>query len=354
MAQKSNSIQDTGSCPYLGILDDPKVSYSFPIGSNLCYQADPPESISLAYQEEVCLCQGIYETCPGFENTWGGSLPSKIRNKNIKLPRPGLRIMWIGVSLLIVVVVGYFGLGILNKTEPIQTLDLPFASRYSFRVAANREQSIDIPSEDVVIFIPDNSVNFNGYLSVTTYTPEGFPYATAEHKLSKRGIINIELLEDDGTLFPEYSFGNPIEICFSLNETEWADYLRSPTDFVIEFLSTDNGGIWSQLRVFEQSASNRICGVSIRQGLFALARTPGSITPYGGGFVLNDPFVTNENKREVASNLILGRVSMVSSIILAGLWIIVHPLKINIKKLSYKTVRLLASIFAVILHLSNR
>jgi hypothetical protein len=65
-------------CPFLGLLDDPQTSLSFPAQWNACHRAKPPFSPNLDHQQAYCLTAS-HVTCPVFNKKSVEALPKEIR-----------------------------------------------------------------------------------------------------------------------------------------------------------------------------------------------------------------------------------------------------------------------------------
>ena len=80
-SHRSASVSPTpgkGTCPHLGIPDDPQTCLAFPSEWNLCYRAKPVSAVSLGQQRKTCLLP-VYTRCPVFLRERAGPLPSKLR-----------------------------------------------------------------------------------------------------------------------------------------------------------------------------------------------------------------------------------------------------------------------------------
>ena len=68
------------TCPFLGMLDDPQTSFSFPSEWNNCHNSKPVAPVSLTHQDNYCLTEK-HGTCPVYLQDSPGSLPHTLRNQ---------------------------------------------------------------------------------------------------------------------------------------------------------------------------------------------------------------------------------------------------------------------------------
>ncbi len=83
---KLRAAQKTGSCPHLGLLEDPHTCLAYPAEWNLCFQARPVAAVSLEQQRLLCLSP-VYERCPVFQRERRRPLPRQLRGARRPLDR---------------------------------------------------------------------------------------------------------------------------------------------------------------------------------------------------------------------------------------------------------------------------
>lgn len=72
-------------CPFLGMLDDPATSFSFPTPGNLCFRERSPDAIELQHQESFCLSHR-HTACPLFQEATNGSHASSEAESKVRAP----------------------------------------------------------------------------------------------------------------------------------------------------------------------------------------------------------------------------------------------------------------------------
>ena len=93
---------EANTCPYLGLINDPNTSTTFPDTANACHQAKPPALVKLDYQSSTCL-QDAHRECPGYIHTWQDGFP-----KSLLRPKPIFnlvsieRFAWILVAIPVI------------------------------------------------------------------------------------------------------------------------------------------------------------------------------------------------------------------------------------------------------------
>ena len=90
-------------CPYLGLIDDPNTSTSFPYEGNACYRAKKPTQIALAHQRGYCLSDE-HIACPGYVNGWPNGFPKSLQAYQPVWQR-ALRSKWVWASLVVIILV---------------------------------------------------------------------------------------------------------------------------------------------------------------------------------------------------------------------------------------------------------
>jgi len=90
-------------CPYLGLINDPNTSTSFPYEGNSCYRSKRPVPVSLVHQRSHCLSDE-HINCPGYLNGWVNGFP-KVLQSNQPTHRKILQNKWVWVALAVVILV---------------------------------------------------------------------------------------------------------------------------------------------------------------------------------------------------------------------------------------------------------
>lgn len=74
MNRNDAPVTEPEHCPYLGLADDRKTRFSFPVQAHRCHAGAKPASIDLAYQGTYCL-SSRYPTCSRYHAPAAKSTP---------------------------------------------------------------------------------------------------------------------------------------------------------------------------------------------------------------------------------------------------------------------------------------
>jgi len=120
------SDSKTGSCPHLGIQEDPQTCLGYPAEWNLCYRAKPVSAVSLEQQRVLCLSP-VYMRCPVFLSERGAPLPKELRGA-----RAANKLKWaLLVALLLLIVLGLWATWRTQSGRafpPLGAIPLPLAT----------------------------------------------------------------------------------------------------------------------------------------------------------------------------------------------------------------------------------
>ena len=97
---------DPKICPYLGLIDDPNTSTSFPYEGNACYRAKKPTQIALSHQRGYCLSDE-HTHCPGYVNGWADGFPKSLQGRKPIL-RQVLQSKWAWVALVVIILLSLY------------------------------------------------------------------------------------------------------------------------------------------------------------------------------------------------------------------------------------------------------
>jgi hypothetical protein len=97
---------DPKICPYLGLIDDPNTSTSFPYEGNACYRAKKPTQIALSHQRGYCLSDE-HTHCPGYVNGWADGFPRSLQGQK-SIIHTVLRSKWAWAALAVIVLVALY------------------------------------------------------------------------------------------------------------------------------------------------------------------------------------------------------------------------------------------------------
>ena len=94
---------DPKICPYLGLVDDPNTSTSFPYEGNACYRAKKPTPVALSHQRGYCLSDE-HTHCPGYINGWAGGFPESLQARQPVLQKVfRSKLAWASLGVIILI-----------------------------------------------------------------------------------------------------------------------------------------------------------------------------------------------------------------------------------------------------------
>ena len=94
---------DPKICPYLGLVDDPNTSTSFPYEGNACYRAKKPTPVALSHQRGYCLSDE-HTHCPGYINGWAGGFPKSLQARQPVLQKVfQSKLAWASLGVIILI-----------------------------------------------------------------------------------------------------------------------------------------------------------------------------------------------------------------------------------------------------------
>ena len=110
------------SCPFVGLKNDPETSFSYASKSNYCHKVQPPEPVSISYQESACLT-AAYKRCPIYSPDWDGPLPVEIRRKVSKERHYARRFLLLFLLCLLIAGVAWLFLSDFGSTSVFAIFD---------------------------------------------------------------------------------------------------------------------------------------------------------------------------------------------------------------------------------------
>ena len=91
---------DPKICPYLGLVEDPNTSTSFPYEGNACHRAKKPTPVALSHQRSYCLVDE-HTNCPGYVNGWVDGFPKSLQLQQ-PVSRKILQNKWVWAALVLI------------------------------------------------------------------------------------------------------------------------------------------------------------------------------------------------------------------------------------------------------------
>lgn len=103
---KLETARFESTCPYLGLITDPKTSTLYPTSDNACHRVTPPAPIVLQHQNTYCLDPKHIE-CPGFTDGWKNGFPKDLQaqvHSKKKFTFPSWT-LYLGLGVIIIILV---------------------------------------------------------------------------------------------------------------------------------------------------------------------------------------------------------------------------------------------------------
>jgi hypothetical protein len=132
------------------------------------------------------------------------------------------------------------------------------------------DQASMVGTDDVTLYIPAHSIPEDGTLSIRRVEPDQIP--VSDDIWTRPVVVLIEFMDADGRPVPDLRFLNRVEVCFRLTEEEWADSIRRPTSYQVQFYPPrEQPAYWNVLLMSTHDENLELCGLATRLGMFALA-----------------------------------------------------------------------------------
>jgi hypothetical protein len=180
-------------------------------------------------------------------------------------PAPRLAIAIIGilvVGTLILFIIQLFRrpVSILRSNEVLQAA----------RQASPGDLTV-IVKDDVTVYLPSNSINREGAISIAPPESGLFEVADDTEWIRPR-IVLIQFLNPEGTPVPNISFFHPIEVCFNLTQEQWQSLSSDPGMYQIQYYAEQgNPPRWEILPKLAYPDKLQLCGQTYHLSVFALA-----------------------------------------------------------------------------------
>ncbi len=141
-------------------------------------------------------------------------------------------------------------------------------------------QAITASVGNITVYVPEDSTNLKGNISIIPREPNMFASA-GEAEWNRPQIVNVEFQTSEGAT--HVTFSNPIQICFSMTEEQWPDFLRQPDRFQVQYYAEEkNPPVWEPLPVTNYPDRLQLCGQTYHLSIFALAIKSEAIFPITG------------------------------------------------------------------------
>lgn len=162
-------------CPHLGLHDDRSTSLAYPSAWNYCYRATPPESVSSAHQETVCLT-AAHMQCPILLRATQGPLPPNLQGDQDVATTTRRNTGWIFmiVLLILAIVAGVFLLPRFVSTPTVETGASPTIApptNTSLPTYTSTATVMNNPAQGIIAsFTADAKTRIAGYTNTPKFT----------------------------------------------------------------------------------------------------------------------------------------------------------------------------------------
>lgn len=132
-------------------------------------------------------------------------------------------------------------------------------------------QAMTITDENVTIYVPKDSVNLPGTISIASREPNLFPVA-AQPEWTRPQVIEVLFLNTQGTPVPNIVFANPAQVCFKLTPQQWKDFTKRTDAYQVQYYAVENNPrTWQTLPMATDSSKSLLCGQTTHFSIFSLA-----------------------------------------------------------------------------------
>lgn len=141
-------------------------------------------------------------------------------------------------------------------------------------------QAITASVENITVYVPKDSINLKGSISIIPREPNMFTSA-GEAEWNRPQIVNVEFQTSEGAT--HVTFSNPIQICFGMTDEQWQDFLQQPDRFQVQYYAEEkNPPVWEFLPVTSYPDRLQLCGQTYHLSTFALAIKSETTIPMTG------------------------------------------------------------------------
>ena len=130
---------------------------------------------------------------------------------------------------------------------------------------------IPVLPNDIMVFVPDSAANVPGSLEITSHSPTILTNGE-DPEWVRLQVVNIELKDKQGKISKVEDLPSSIEICFTLDDDTFADYLYRSEAYQVQFYTeTEDGLKWSFVDTVAYPDRQQVCGMTRHLSFFALA-----------------------------------------------------------------------------------
>jgi hypothetical protein len=135
------------------------------------------------------------------------------------------------------------------------------------------EQEIVVSANKITLYVPKDGLDsgLTGNFVILPQDPNLYSYASAP-EWSLPVVVDIQYRNEEGILYPGFTFSKPVRICFTLTPEQWKDFTRSPGDFQVQYFDNQKSPFrWLALPVATDPEGYELCTETDHLSIYALA-----------------------------------------------------------------------------------
>lgn len=144
-----------------------------------------------------------------------------------------------------------------------------------------------ITQDDVTVYVPPDATTQAGTITISAAQPD-LMMVTDNTEWMLHKVANLEFQTPNG-LFPDISFSQPLDICFSLTEQQWQEFTVQPGIYQVRhYMEAANPPYWEVLPQTTYPDQRQVCGQSYKLSAFALAIRVDTQVPVTGPTMMSN------------------------------------------------------------------
>ena len=163
---------------------------------------------------------------------------------------------------------------LLNDSSIWEKREADIPENESFLMSMKSGVIVPFMPEDIMVFVPANSSSDLSKLEITLHDSSVLTESETSEWVRLQ-VVNVEVKDKQGKIIEVQDLSVPIEVCFTLDEKTWEDYLSRKEAYGVQFYTeTSEGMDWDFIEVASYPVRKQICGVTPHLSFFALAVDP--------------------------------------------------------------------------------
>jgi hypothetical protein len=135
------------------------------------------------------------------------------------------------------------------------------------------EQEIVVSANKITLYVPKDGLDsgLTGNFVILPQDPNLYSYASAA-EWSLPVVVDIQYRNEEGILYPGFTFSKPVRICFTLTPEQWKDFTQNPGDFQVQYFDNQKSPFrWLALPVATDPEGYELCTETDHLSIYALA-----------------------------------------------------------------------------------